>query len=63
MARSKKTVTENQRRSIVAQDAQGKGLKEIGDGLETSVGVIRRVLADSGVEIRGRGRPCKAVEA
>jgi hypothetical protein len=62
MPRPRKVVTENQRRSIVAQYAKGTGLKEIGDSFENTltVAIVRRVLVENGSEIRLRGRPCLA---
>jgi hypothetical protein len=60
MARAKKVVTENQRRSIVSQYAKDIGLKEISNNVGHSVGVIRRVLVENGATIRLRGRPCLA---
>ena len=57
MARPKKTVTENQRRSIVSRYGKGEGLISLSAGFELSPPVIRRVLVDNKVPIRGRGRP------
>jgi hypothetical protein len=63
MPRPKKEVTENQRRSIIAKYNSGMGLREIGDSFEDNtlaVAVVRRVLVENNVAIRGRGRPCVA---
>lgn len=63
MARPRKVVTENQRRSIVSRYAKGDGFADIGKDLELTAAVIRRTLTDNNVTIRGRGRPKLAVEA
>ena len=60
MGRAKTEVTENQRRSILSRYQKGEGFNPIGEALNLSFGVIRRVLVENNVEIRGRGRPCKA---
>ncbi len=57
MARPKKTVTENQRRSIVSRYNKGEGLISLSSEFELSPPVIRRVLIENKVSIRGRGRP------
>jgi hypothetical protein len=62
MPRSKTVISENQRRSIIAKYTGEKamGMLEIGESFETplTVAVVRRVLVENGIEIRGRGRPC-----
>jgi len=63
MSRSKTKVTANQVRSIVAQynkGGPGNGLVAIAERLELGVQIIRRVLVEAGVKIRGKGRPCLA---
>ncbi len=57
MARPKKTVTENQRRSIILRYDKGEGLISLSTEFKLSPPVIRRVLVDNKVTIRGRGRP------
>lgn len=60
MARPKTQVSANQVRSIVAQykkGGEGNGLVAIADRLKIGVPVVRRVLVDAGVTIRGKGRP------
>jgi len=57
MARPKIVVAENTRRSIVSKYGKGDGLVALAAEFEVSLPVIRRVLVDSGSEIRGRGRP------
>ncbi len=61
MARPKKTVTENQRRSIVSRYGKGEGLVALATEFELSPPVIRRVLTEADVDIRGRGRPSLSV--
>lgn len=63
MARPQATVTENQKRSIVAQYKKGgpdNGLVAIAGRLKLGVPIIRRVLVAAKVKIRGKGRPCLA---
>lgn len=57
MARTKITATANTVRSMVAKYKNGAGLVALAKEFDLSVPVIRRILADTGVEIRGRGRP------
>jgi hypothetical protein len=67
MPRPKTEVSANQVRGILAKyaadrDPKPMGLLEIAESFEPSltVAVVRRVLVENGVEIRGRGRPCLA---
>ena len=60
MARPRTKVTANQTRSIVSRYKKGTGLVALAEMFGFSAPVIRRVLADGAVEIRGRGRPVLA---
>lgn len=60
MARPRKTVTSNQQRSIVARYKKGEGLVEIAEAIKLGIPVVRRVLVDNKITIRGRGRPVTA---
>jgi len=63
MSRKQTKVTENQKRSIIAQynkGGEGNGLVAIAKRLELGVQIIRRVLVEADVTIRGKGRPCLA---
>jgi len=62
MARSKIEVTANATRSIVSKYEKGAGLVALTEEFELSIPVIRRVLTENGVKIRGRGRPVVAAE-
>ena len=60
MPQHQKEVSAAQRRIIVERyTKKQEGFKTIGDDLGHAVCVIRRVLADAKVSIRGRGRPRK----
>ena len=61
MARPKVKVSSNQARSICAKYKKGAGLIALASEFELSPAVIRRVLVEGDVDIRGRGRPAKAV--
>ena len=60
MGRPQATVTENQRRAIVSRYQKGAGFVELSDDFKRSIPVIRRILVDNKVKIRGRGRPVTA---
>ncbi len=57
MSRSKMVVKSNTVRSIVAKYGKGIGFVELANTFDISIPVIRRVLTENGVKIRGRGRP------
>lgn len=57
MSRPKKTVAKRTRESIAKQYGRGVGLVALAEKYELSVPVIRRVLTEDKVSIRGRGRP------
>lgn len=57
MARPKRTITANQRRAILSRYPKGYGLVALSKDFEISIPVIRRVLVEGGVKIRGKGRP------
>ncbi len=60
MSRLTTRVSANERRSIVSRYNKGIGLVAIGDHYGYSATVVRRVLTEANVEIRGRGRPVLA---
>lgn len=60
MSRPQTKVSANQQRSIVSQYNKGIGLVAIASGLKLGVQIIRRVLVEADVTIRGKGRPCLA---
>lgn len=62
MSRPQTKVTANQKRSIVAQYNKGVGLVAIAEAVKLGVQIVRRVLVEAGVKIRGKGRPCVAAE-
>lgn len=39
---------------------KGKGLAALSEEMEISIPVVRRLLEEAGVKIRGRGRPVSA---
>jgi len=58
--RRKTEVTSNQVRSIVARynkGGKGNGLIGIAEAVKLSPGIVRRVLLEQNVTLRGRGRP------
>ncbi len=59
MSRPRVKVTSNHRRSIVSRYGKGQGFEMIERALKFvySISVIRRVLTEEDVKIRGRGRP------
>ncbi len=57
MSRMKTKVSSNQQRSIVSKYNKGSGLGALAEEFGMGPAVIRRVLADNDVAIRGRGRP------
>lgn len=59
MARVRKVVTENQKRSILARYEKAEGFLTISKALDLTAAVIRRTLVENGVKIRLRGRPVK----
>ena len=59
MARARKVVTENQKRSILSRYAHAEGFLTIGKALDLTAAVIRRTLVENGVAINKRGRPVK----
>ncbi len=61
MGRPRTVVTANQVRSIVSKYNKGMGLLDLSDEFPYSVPVIRRVLREQKVRIRGRGRPVLSV--
>ena len=61
MARPLKVVNSNTRRSIKSKYNKGQGLVALATEFELSTPVIRRVLTEADVEIRGRGRPSLSV--
>lgn len=60
MPRPQIVVKPNTQRSIVSKYNKGLGLVALAAEFELSTPVIRRVLVDNDVEIRGRGRPAVA---
>lgn len=46
--------------SMVKKYNAGAGLAALAEKYEVSLGVVRRVLTENGVTIRGRGRPRKS---
>ena len=60
MSRPQTVVSSNQQRSIIAKYRKGDGLVVLSELFKFSTGVIRRVLKDNRVAIRGRGRPATA---
>ena len=60
MSRPKAAVTSNQVRSIVSKYRKGTGLVSLAGEFGFSVPVIRRVLTEQDVSVRGRGRPVVA---
>lgn len=61
MTRPKRTFDANTRRKIAGEYRHGFGLVAIAEDYKTSAAVIRRVLTEAGVEVRGRGRPAVSV--
>lgn len=59
MPRSRKTISEAQKRIILERYNTGDGMLRIGMDMNHNVGVIRRVLVDAGKKIRHVGRPVK----
>jgi hypothetical protein len=59
MARKRKEISEAQRRRIIAAYKEGLGMLKIGNSLGHNVVVIRRVLIENNLVVRGRGRPRK----
>lgn len=57
MARPRIEVVGNRQKSIVSKYGKGAGLVALAAEFELSVPVIRRVLTEGKVTIRGRGRP------
>ncbi len=57
MARPRIKVLSNTQRSIVSKYGKGLGLVALATEFELSPPVIRRVLTENKVTIRGRGRP------
>ena len=60
MSRPRTEVTLNTQRSIVAKYKKGGptgGLVALAKAFNMSISVIRRVLVENEIEIRGRGRP------
>lgn len=60
MPRPKIEVTANAKRSMVSKYNKGAGLIALAEEFELSIPVVRRVLVNAGVTIRGRGRPALA---
>ena len=62
MAAKLKEVSEAQVRKIVTMYGEGEGFKDIREALgqQHCIGVIRRVLVERGIGIRGQGRPITA---
>jgi hypothetical protein len=60
MARPQTKVSANQARSIVSRYGKGEGLVALADDFKYGIQVIRRVLIEAKVKIRGRGRPAVA---
>jgi len=57
MARPKIELKANVVKQVVKQYNKGAGLVALAEKYKVSVPVIRRVLVEANVEIRGRGRP------
>ena len=57
MGRPQIEVTVNATRSLVSKYNKGTGLVALAEEFGLSVPVIRRVLTENEVQIRGRGRP------
>lgn len=57
MARPQITMLANAVKSLVSKYNKGTGLVALSEEFETSVPVIRRILTENEVKIRGRGRP------
>lgn len=62
MSRPRTVVSSNTQRSIVSKYGKGIGLVALAEEFKLAVPVIRRVLVENDVAIRGRGRPA-TVEA
>jgi hypothetical protein len=58
--RPKTEVSAKDRAKIVKLYSDGTGLVPLTVLVDLSVYVIRRVLAEEGITLRGRGRPCLA---
>lgn len=55
---AKVNITANQRRSIVSRyTKRDQGLVQIAEETGLGIGVVRRVLTEEDVQLRGRGRP------
>lgn len=63
MSRPRTKVASNTVRSIVSKYTRGAGLVALAEEFELSASVIRRVLVDNDVPIRGRGRPAGTTAA
>lgn len=57
MGRTRITVTSNKTRSLVTKYKKGAGLVALAEEFGLSTPVIRRLLTENDVVIRGRGRP------
>jgi hypothetical protein len=57
MGRAQIQLTANQTKSIVSKYNKGVGLVALATEFEHSIPVIRRVLSENKVKVRGRGRP------
>ena len=60
MSRTQTKVSSNEQRSIVSKYNKGAGLVSLATDCGYSIPVIRRVLTEQKVSIRGRGRPVTA---
>jgi hypothetical protein len=59
--RPRKQVTSAQKRIIIEGYNRGRGFDALNAATGHCRAVVRRILVDAGVEIRGRGRPSKDV--
>jgi hypothetical protein len=59
MAKPRKEVSAGQKREITTQYQAGAGMLTLADKYGHCVSVIRKVLVEAQLEIRGRGRPTK----
>ena len=60
MSRPRIELKANAVRSMVSKYNKGAGLVALAEEFGISLPVVRRVLAENGVTIRGRGRPVVA---
>lgn len=57
MAAQQKDISDARRRKIVEHYNKGIGMAKIAENIGCCVTVVRRILVEENVTIRGRGRP------